>query len=641
MPDVALAHRPGVELVNAGSWQLLSGSWSPNRKDILAAVEAAQCPAVRRPRLKLGHLDPRFNAADNAQHDGTPSLGWFDNLRASDDGNTLIGDQVALPWLNAVQAAAYPDRSVEGTHNARCALGHVHPFVVTAVSLLGETPPGIPTLRSIKSIDDLPAALGVTASGEDLKDGESVQATVRAAAEPADDPDEPVHTGAMVALMVTAEDAARLAVEGGEAADELHLTLAYLGEAVELGVTGQQDIIDAVSTAVNGMPTVDATAFAVTAFNPIPGSEADTCLVYGVTGDLLDTVHDFVMHAIDQSAAGTRIPPQILPWVAHVTAVYTEDLGRLADLAAKLGPVRFDRVRLAFAGQYTDIPLIDWDEEPDDPTQIADDDGLVAAAAGGAAELKKYWLSGPGLAKWADKPHPWTALYKALRKFIKDPDEAKRTASQWYRLHFGHMPSQGVKASEAPDPTPDLPAAEPEQVIQPEEDPVSLSDDMRSRLGLDAEADEAAALAAIDVLKAKADTPAPAEPTAEMVAASAAATEKVTRAESALELMREELTRQSTELATIKASAASTVKASFFGGLVTAGKLKPADRETWEGRYDRDPQMVSEILGARADGSEVPVMASGTVGSAEPDAAEDTDAEFDREFAGLFSPKAG
>ena len=447
MPDVELAHRPGVELVNAGSWQLLSGSWNPNRKDILAAVEAAQCPAVRRPKLKLGHLDPRFNAPDEAQHDGTPSLGWFDNLRASDDGNTLIGDQVALPWLSKVQAAAYPDRSVEGKHNARCALGHVHPFVITAVSLLGETPPGIPTLKSIKSIDDLPAALGVAASGEVTEGGQDVQATVRAAA-PApdgdgDEDDEP--TGAMVALIPTPDDAARLVVDGGETADQLHLTLAYLGDASDLDASTQQDLIDAVSTAVNGMPVVDADIFSVAGYNLGDDTDRDACLVYQLSGDLLAAVQealDDALDGIDQSQE---------PWFAHITALWSDDLGRLPDLVANMGPVSFDRVRIAVAGQTVDIPLID-DPQPDpDMVDYGDPTGGVYAAnapGGNTDRLKKYWLAGPGLAKWADKPHPWTALYKQLLKYIKSPDEAKRTASQWYREHFGRMPNQtGVHAS--------------------------------------------------------------------------------------------------------------------------------------------------------------------------------------------------
>lgn len=887
-PDVALAHRPGVELVNTGSWELLSGSWQPNRKDILAAVESAQCPAVRRPKLKLGHIDPRFNAPEEPEFDGTPSLGWFDNLRASDDGETLIGDQVALPWLSQVQAAAWPDRSIEGKKNIRCALGHTHPFVVTAVSLLGETPPGIPTLKSIKSIDDLPAALGVAASGEDTEGGEEVQATVRASAEhpfdeakhkrdgggkfadeasgkvehaakdaqradsaghgsaphsasaarkvrvrdadgkpvflefsdggmslripydqdendtdkhvsghfdalsldrsattefadelatisedrdayvkrakAADDrlnkitdsssaeykqaqdawfelggdgqriiggelpgdkgtlvyemrmgtdvadtqlwiglrpPDagddwdlqeaasdgpggvlsmsafrrlrkevdassevsaaaapvadpaeaEPVHTGAMVALIPTAEDAARLAVEGGEPAGELHVTLAYLGEAASLGAQGQQDVIDAVSSAVNGMPVIEADIFSVNVFNPASGSappdarDRDTCLVWGLSGDELDTVHDL----IDSALAVVGTPDQHRPWCAHMTAEYTDDLSQIPALAERVGPVIFDRVRLAFGDVVIDIPLIELPDTADLPDYSADGFVLAAAAIEDDDQLKIFWL-GKGLKRWATDPHPWRKLYSLLLPKTKDPKKTKRIVSAWYRDHFGHMPNQAaVKASGTPsvldrmdslglldpdDPSPDLPAAEPEQPItEPKEDPVSTElSALRSRLGLEDSADLDAIAAAVDELKAKADTP-PA-PTEEMVAASAAATAEADRAKAAQELMNEELTKVRDELNVIKASAASTVKASFFGGLLTAGKLKPADRETWESRYDRDPEMVTDILSGRSDGSEVPVMASGTAGPAEPQ----VDDEFEALTARIDSP---
>lgn len=236
--------------------------------------------------------------------------------------------------------------------------------------------------------------------------------------------------------------------------------------------------------------------------------------------------------------------------------------------------------------------------------------------------------------RWG-KPGDFDRCVRETGKYLKDPEGY---CAELHHSATGEWPGRkGVHAS-ADELTPDpiLPAAEPEQVIQHEEDPVSLSDDMRSRLGLADDADETAALAAIDALKAAAEkTP---EPTPEMVAASAAATEKATKAEQAAELMKEELSRVSGELATIKASAAASVKASFFGGLLSSGKLKPADRETWEARYDRDPEMVTDILGTRAEGSEVPVAASGVTGPAEPEAGADPlDAEYER----LFGEKAG
>jgi 2'-5' RNA ligase len=607
MPDVDLARRSGVELIRTGSWSTMSGSWSPTPEDLAAAVEAQSCPAIAKPIIKLGHVDSRF--------DGEPAMGYFENLRLSDGGHTLLADQVTLPWLHSVQAAAYPSRSIEGNYNHTCGSGHKHKFVLTAVALLGVTPPAVKTIRRL---NDIPAMLGVAASKPEVPEGaEHVEVTILAA-EPAsdddgDDDDEP--TGAMVALIPTAEDAARLAIDGGEPAEQLHLTLAYLGDASDLDTSGRQDLIDAVSTAVNGMPVVEAQVFSAAVYDPGDASDADGCLVYQVTGDLLAAVQG----SLDDALGEMDRSPE--PWFAHITALWSDDLDRLADLTANMGPVSFDRVRIAVAGQIVDIPLID-DPAPDDAPELDVPNILMPVAAASADKLREFWVHGKGAAKirWGEK-NDFYRCVKQLKRFVTDP---KGLCNTYHREALGVAPGQEDVHASA-EPTPDLPAAEPEQPnTEPKEDHVSDLSAFRSRLGLDDTADEQAILSALDELKTKADTPA--QPDPEMVAASAAATEQAEKAQSALELMKEELARQSNELATIKASAASTVKASFFGGLMTAGKLKPADRETWEARYDRDPEMVSEILGARAEGSEVPVMASGSIGSAEPSVEDDFDA---------------
>lgn len=426
---VELSRRDGIELVRTGSFQTLTGSWSPTPADIQAAVEAMGCPAIRKPVIRLGHTDQRFVG------DGEPALGWFENLRATDDGHTLVADQVTLPWLASVQAAAYPSRSIEGNYNHRCSEGHLHPFVIHTVALLGVTPPGVQTLRSL---NDLPDMLGVAASGEVPDGARHVQVTVLAAA----DDTEPEHTRAMVALIPTVEDAARLAVVGGEPADQLHVTLAYLGDAADLDAAARQDIIDTVTTAANGLPQITADVFSAAAFNPGGTNDREPCLVYLCSGDLLDAVHSYIG---TPEPAGAPIPEQHAPWIPHLTAAYSSNLGLLDELAAQMGPVTFDTLRIALGGQHIDIPLIG---EPDDIS----DDSDVAAAAGNTEELKKYWLAGPGLNKWATARHPWTTLYRLLRKHIKNADEAKRTASDWYRLHFGHMPNQKVTAAGHFDP---------------------------------------------------------------------------------------------------------------------------------------------------------------------------------------------
>jgi hypothetical protein len=54
--------------------------------------------------------------------------------------------------------------------------------------------------------------------------------------------------------------------------------------------------------------------------------------------------------------------------------------------------------------------------------------------------LKQYWVHGPGLKKWANSPHPWTALYRHILKHVGSPGKAKRIASQWFHDHFGYWP---------------------------------------------------------------------------------------------------------------------------------------------------------------------------------------------------------
>lgn len=149
-----LATIPGVELMHTGEWNISTGTATFTQDDLAAAVAALDCPAIRRPVLKLGHTDIRF--------DGEPACGWVANMATADSGNTLVGDYVGMPgWLGEVLPSAYPDRSIEGAWNYQCQIGHTHDFVITAVAFLGVTPPGIGTLESLQ---DIAAMYGVAAS---------------------------------------------------------------------------------------------------------------------------------------------------------------------------------------------------------------------------------------------------------------------------------------------------------------------------------------------------------------------------------------------------------------------------------------------------------------------------------------------
>lgn len=174
----ALVTVPGVELVRTGQWDLSTGPVTFTTGDMASAIAALDCPAIRRPIIKLGHIDARF--------DGEPAVGYIANPTLTDSGHTIIGDYAGMPaWLAAkdengqsVLSSAYPDRSIEGCFDFKCQLGHLHPFVLTAVALLGVSAPGVGTLESLQ---DVAALYGVAASSDQA--GEHVAVTIHASKE--------------------------------------------------------------------------------------------------------------------------------------------------------------------------------------------------------------------------------------------------------------------------------------------------------------------------------------------------------------------------------------------------------------------------------------------------------------------------
>jgi hypothetical protein len=163
-----LGHVEGVELVETGSWNAASGPVTFTADDLASAVAALDCPAVRRPVLKAGH--------DGNHGVGEPALGYVSNLRLSNEGQTLVGDYRGMPaWLTSVNdsgdsvlASAYPDRSIEGEFGHRCQLGHEHPFVVHAVSLLGVELPAVGTLQSLQELYGVVAATTPSPGGQQV-----------------------------------------------------------------------------------------------------------------------------------------------------------------------------------------------------------------------------------------------------------------------------------------------------------------------------------------------------------------------------------------------------------------------------------------------------------------------------------------
>lgn len=177
------------------------------------------------------------------------------------------------------------------------------------------------------------------------------------------------HTkGGMIALMPTAEDAERLAIPGGEPADELHLTLLFLGDDGGAWPAEARDALEsAVREMADGVPAVRAKAFGAARWN---GDSDNPAWVWsvgdnperGLADSTLEEARWIIGDALGMAMAVMdgdlpEVPEQHSPWVAHTCAAYSDDPALLGELETRLGPVTFDRIRLSFGDDDRDVPL--------------------------------------------------------------------------------------------------------------------------------------------------------------------------------------------------------------------------------------------------------------------------------------------
>lgn len=185
-------------------------------------------------------------------------------------------------------------------------------------------------------------------------------------------------TGAMIAWVPSMLDAERLAMPGGEMAPELHLTAIYLGEASAYSPEQQAELVAAATKIASQVEVFHANAFALALFNPLGVAP---CLTLIVGGDELAAAQGalFVDPLLAMVAAGEAHKP----WIPHVTLGYF-DPGAVAmpgDATARTGGIVFDRLRVAFAGVVTDIPLKPRPAPEPEPIADVDDPDMIAAAA--------------------------------------------------------------------------------------------------------------------------------------------------------------------------------------------------------------------------------------------------------------------
>ena len=197
--------------------------------------------------------------------------------------------------------------------------------------------------------------------------------------------------GAMIALVPSEADITRLAVQGGEPPDQLHLTLLYLGNAVDLEDVDRQRLLGWAETFAAGWDAIGAEAFAPALFNP---TGPEPCAVMLCSGADLAEFYETVLADVSEIV---ELPEDLhAPYVPHVTLAYInasdwDESFPAQDLANRTGPVTFDRLRLAFGGEVTDFGLgFTIEAAPAGlpvPAETTPEPAVVSAAAGTNREV--------------------------------------------------------------------------------------------------------------------------------------------------------------------------------------------------------------------------------------------------------------
>jgi 2'-5' RNA ligase len=164
--------------------------------------------------------------------------------------------------------------------------------------------------------------------------------------------------GGMIALVPSDADVARLALDGYEPADELHLTLWYLGKS-DFPDDVRNYVVDAVTEVAREFWPIQGNAFGVAHWNP--GSDEPAWVVN--VGDASDETSEdgqsqlaTIRALIRSNLSEFDMPEQHMPWQPHICIAYSdEDL--LDAVSERVGPVTFDQVRVAFGNDVTDVPL--------------------------------------------------------------------------------------------------------------------------------------------------------------------------------------------------------------------------------------------------------------------------------------------
>lgn len=269
-------------------------------------------------------------------------------------------------------------------------------------------------------------------------------------------------TGTMIALTLPLEEANKLAVKSGEKPEDLHITLAFLGEATQYSEAERGDIIGALKevTALSSPPTVKLGGLA--RFEASESSDGKDVVHASVDSSSIALLHEQVTDALNSVGV---TPQSDHGFVPHVTLQYTDPGAQTSAKAPQVGPIMVPELTIAFGDEVTKLEFQAKSRQADEPA--AGDvhvDGLklnktnkqADEADGDEVKTPSAYLGKmKQLLKDKVSPEDFAAAHKAARAHAGGMAKANRMqcfelqpADQDWRL-FIEAKALSIKAGEA------------------------------------------------------------------------------------------------------------------------------------------------------------------------------------------------
>lgn len=161
----------------------------------------------------------------------------------------------------------------------------------------------------------------------------------------------PTHSGVMVAAYPSPELAADLALDGGEPAEELHVTLAYFGRVDELDEDQLETLATVLELYARGHDPLEGEVGGIGRFTAAEGPDA----LYGsVDVPGLSRLRTALVEALEQAGVPPRADHDFTP---HITLAYLEPGSAMPIQSLEPRALRIDALDLVVGSERQSFPL--------------------------------------------------------------------------------------------------------------------------------------------------------------------------------------------------------------------------------------------------------------------------------------------